>query len=322
MKAVALFSGGLDSILAVKLIKEQGIEVIGVTFTAPFFDSKNAEVMAKKINLPLTVRDITDEHLKIVKNPKHGYGKNMNPCLDCHILMAKKAGDFMREKGAYFIISGEVLGERPMSQNKAALRVVDKESGYDGYMLRPLSAKLFPLTIPEEKGWVDRERLLAIQGRSRKIQLKLADKYDLKDFPTPAGGCLLTDATFSERLKALFKINSEPDANDLELLKYGRHFPMDDVLIIISRNQGENERLMELAKGSDLIFQVKGYPGPKTILRGKADKEILEKAARFTVRYGKAKDLSSVEVWYWHPGKERKSIVVSVTDDLCYKPPV
>ncbi|MDO8886914.1 hypothetical protein [Candidatus Oleimmundimicrobium sp.] len=312
MKVVALFSGGLDSILAVRLIQEQGIKVVGITFTTPFFGSKDAEVMAKKISLPLTVQDITDEHLKIVKNPKHGHGKNMNPCIDCHVLMAKKAGDFMRKKGASFIISGEVLGERPMSQNKAALRVVDKESGYDGYVLRPLSARLLSPTIPEEKGWVDREKLLSISGRSRKVQLELAKKYNLQNFPTPAGGCLLTDGSFSNRLRDLLELNLKPDVNDLELLKYGRHFPTKEALIIVSRNQDENNKLIELAKDDDLFFQVRDYPGPKTILRGKASEKAVEMAAHLTVKYGKAKNVARVEVWCWHPGKERKLMIVNI----------
>ncbi|HDP70412.1 MAG TPA: DUF814 domain-containing protein [Actinobacteria bacterium] len=311
MKAVALFSGGLDSILAVKLIQEQEIEVEGITFATPFFGPRDAKKMAEEMEFSLTVRDITKEHLEIVKSPKHGYGKNMNPCLDCHILMAKKAGEFMKEAGASFIISGEVLGERPMSQNKIALRVVDKESGYDGYILRPLSAKLLNPTVPEEKRWVDRKKLLSIQGRSRKLQLELAKEYGLKDFPTPAGGCLLTDSSFSKRLKALFEINREPDANDLEVLKYGRHFPIDDAIIIVSRNQEENESLIGLVKESDMFFQVNGHPGPRTILRGNVSKEAIRKAAFLTVKYSKAKDLAEVEVWYWHPGKEKKLLVVA-----------
>ena len=315
MKAVALFSGGLDSILAAKLIQEQGVEVEGITFTTPFFDSKIAERMAGTINLSLTVQDITEEHLKIVKSPKHGYGKNMNPCLDCHILMTKKAGDFMREKDASFIISGDVLGERPMSQNKTALRTVDKKSGYEGYILRPLSSKLLPITVPEEKGWVDREELLSINGRSRKIQLELARKYDLRDFPTPAGGCLLTDDTFSNRLRDLLKVNSEPGVNELELLKYGRHFPINGALIVVSRNQDENEKLTELARDDDFLFQVKNYPGPKTILKGKTNRKMLEKAAELTMRYGKARDAVRVEVWYGHPNKKRESIIVDASID-------
>ena len=203
IKAVVLFSGGLDSILALKLIQEQGIEVKGVNFKTPFFGLGEAFVIAKDLDIDLEIIDITEELLKILKNPKYGFGKNMNPCIDCHALMFKKAGEYMNKIGASFILSGEVLGERPMSQNRNSLSIIERESGLEGKILRPLSALLLTETIPEKGGLVDRNKLLDISGRSRKRQMKMADEMGIKDYPSPAGGCKLTEPSFSKRLRTL-----------------------------------------------------------------------------------------------------------------------
>ncbi|MBC7106165.1 MAG: tRNA 4-thiouridine(8) synthase ThiI, partial [Firmicutes bacterium] len=238
MKALALLSGGLDSMLAAKLIQEQGIEVIGVAFTSPFFGPEKARRAAEWLGIPLHVIDITEDLIPILIRPKYGYGRNMNPCIDCHTLMVRKAGELMEELGASFIVTGEVLGERPKSQNAAALRIVARDSGMEGYLLRPLSAKLLPPTVPEEKGWVDRERLMGIQGRSRKPQMALAEKYGLKEYPSPAGGCLLTDPGLSRRLKGLLAEKPVPEPKDLELLKYGRHFKSPEgARIVVARTK-------------------------------------------------------------------------------------
>jgi len=204
IKAVALFSGGLDSILAVKLIQEQEIEVKGVNFKTPFFGLDKTFFAAKSLDMDLEIIDITQELLEILRNPKHGFGKNMNPCIDCHTFMFKKAGEYMSEIGASFIISGEVLGERPMSQNRNSLSVIERESGFEGRILRPLSALLLAETIPEKGGLVDRNKLLNISGRSRKRQMELAVKMGIEDYPSPAGGCKLTEPAFSKRLRDLF----------------------------------------------------------------------------------------------------------------------
>ncbi|MGB6371043.1 MAG: tRNA 4-thiouridine(8) synthase ThiI, partial [Atribacterota bacterium] len=204
IKAVALFSGGLDSILAVKLIQEQGIEVRGVNFKTPFFVLDKTFAAIKNLDINLEIIDITEELLKILKKPKYGFGKNMNPCIDCHALMFKKAGEYMNKIGASFILSGEVLGERPMSQNRNSLSIIERESGFEGKILRPLSALLLMETIPEKGGLVDRNKLLDISGRSRKRQMKLADEMGIKDYPSPAGGCKLTEPAFSKRLRDLF----------------------------------------------------------------------------------------------------------------------
>ncbi|MEJ2726735.1 MAG: tRNA 4-thiouridine(8) synthase ThiI [Deltaproteobacteria bacterium] len=224
MKALAVFSGGLDSMLAVKLILAQGIEVLGLFFETPFFTSGKARTFAASINLPLKVIDLTEPHLDLVKNPKHGYGGNMNPCIDCHALMLRKAGDMLEQERAGFIVTGEVLGQRPMSQNKKALLLVAAESGYGNLVLRPLSAKRLPVTVPEEKGWVRRQELLDIFGRSRKPQMELARTFGITEYPSPAGGCLLTDQVFSKRLKDLFSSRPSPALREIEVLKVGRHF--------------------------------------------------------------------------------------------------
>lgn len=297
MKAVALFSGGLDSLLAVKLIQEQKTEVIGISFISPFFGSEKAQKGAYELRIPLEIVDLTEELMEMIKKPKYGFGKHLNPCLDCHILMTKKAGEFMRKIGASFVISGEVLGERPMSQNKQALRIIEGESGLKDYLLRPLSAKLLPLTVPEKEGWVDREKLLDIKGRSRKIQLSLAQKYGLIEFPTPSGGCLLTDPIFSQRLKELLTLNPNPTRNNLELLKYGRHFTFPSARVVVSRNQSENEKLSFLLQPGDFLLELKNIPGPLTLVRGEfIGEEVLQEAACLTVRYSKAREFKKVEV--------------------------
>src|SRR3989338_780967 len=200
VKALCLLSGGLDSQLAVCVLKNQGIEVTGISFTSPFFGSKNAEKAAAAMNIELIVKDITSEHLPLVKNPPHGYGKCMNPCIDCHALMVKKAGEIALAQKFDIIATGEVIGERPMSQNLNSLGVVANDSGFKGVLLRPLSAKLLPPTKPEIDGLVSREKLLALSGRSRRPQMKLANEFGLKSYVQPAGGCLLTDPEFSKKL--------------------------------------------------------------------------------------------------------------------------
>ncbi|MEJ2568461.1 MAG: hypothetical protein P8Z50_06280, partial [candidate division WOR-3 bacterium] len=214
MKAVSLFSGGLDSILAVKIIQNQGIDVTAFHFVLPFNYIKNKKQInvvktAQELNIPIEIIPGEKDYIEIVKSPKYGYGKNMNPCIDCKIFIMKKAFSFMKKIGASFLFSGEVIGQRPMSQRKKVLEMIVKESGADGFLLRPLSAKLLPHTIPEEKGWVKREYLCDFEGRSRKPQIKLAKKLGVTEYPSPAGGCLLTDFDFSIRLKDAFKHNED-----------------------------------------------------------------------------------------------------------------
>ena len=291
IKALVLLSGGLDSILAVKILKEQKIEVVGLAFKSYFFNEKQAKKAAKHLRVPLKVIDFSKEHLKIVKGPKYGYGKGMNPCIDCHILMLKKAKKIMEKEKFHFVATGEVLGERPMSQNKRALKLVAEKSSLKNYLLRPLSAKLLEKTIPEEKGWVKREKLLDISGRSRKRQIALAKKWKIEYYPSPAGGCLLTDLEFSKRLRELFEKYPKFKGKDVELLKLGRHFWENNVKIVVGRDHQENLKIKKLAQKGDVLIELKDYPGPTTLIRnygkGKISKEILQIAKQKTKFYSK-----------------------------------
>jgi len=290
-KALVLFSGGLDSILAALFLKKQKIKVVGITFTSYFFGPEKAKEAAKKIGIFLKIVDFSKEHLKVVKKPKYGYGKSMNPCIDCHILMLKKAKEVMEKENFDFVATGEVLGERPMSQNREALEIVEKESSLKGYLLRPLSARLLPKTIPEKLLLVDREKLLDIKGRSRKRQIELAKEFKIKEYPTPAGGCLLTDLEFGKRLKKLFEIFPGCQGNDIELLKLGRHFWEGKVKIIVGRNEKENEEIKKLIRKGDILIEMKNYPGPTTLIRNYGKRKnlnkIIEKAKKLTQFYSR-----------------------------------
>ena len=285
--ALVLLSGGLDSILAVKILQEQQVDVTGLTFVSYFFNADSAKCAADKLKAKLKIVDFSDEHLEMVKEPCYGYGKAMNPCIDCHLLMLKKAKKIMKEEGFDFVVTGEVLGERPMSQNRSALELIEKESGLKGYLLRPLSAKLFSSTVAEQKGLIDRNKLFDISGRSRKRQIALAKKYGIKEYPTPAGGCLLTDLQFGQRLREL--LNHWPSAHgkDIHLLKLGRHFYLGDDKIIVGRNQQENKQIEELTQKGDILIEPKEFTGPTILIRSKkkVSEESLVKAKELMIKY-------------------------------------
>jgi tRNA-specific 2-thiouridylase len=306
-KAMGLISGGLDSILAARVILEQGIEVIGVTFTTPFFGSKGAEQATQAADIPLRIVDITETHLRMVRSPKHGYGGNMNPCIDCHILMLREAGGVMEREEGDFLFTGEVLGQRPMSQNKASLRIVERESGYAGRVLRPLSAKLLNETIPEQQGLVDRQRLLDISGRSRKRQLELARHYHITEFRTPAGGCLLTDPIFSRRLRDLFDHHDQAQIRDIELLKVGRHLRFSPTLkVIVGRNARDNERISQLLVPRDDLLKVEEYPGPLCLIPYGGSLDEVIKAAAICIRYSDAPKEEPITVLWSKAGEEKR----------------
>lgn len=308
VKAVALFSGGLDSILAVRLIQESGIDVRGVTFETPFFSALKAKDAAERIGLPLTIIDFTEAHLEMLRAPRYGYGRNMNPCIDCHTLMLKHAGRFMEEIGACFIITGEVLGQRPMSQGKQSLYVVAKNSGYQDYIVRPLSAKLLPVTKPEQDGLIDRERLMDIQGRGRKTQMRMADQFGVTTYTNPAGGCLLTDPEFSKRLKELFENQPGYSIRDIELLKYGRHFRLaDGTKVVVGRNKSDNEGIKKLHKTGDMLVRMENYPGPTVLITGGCSDEALRTSSSLCALYSDApKDQDVAAVC--RTGEESRSI--------------
>ncbi len=296
VKAIALFSGGLDSILAAEVVHRQNIEVLCLSFETPFFTAEKAKAAARQINLPLVVENFTADHLAMLKSPRYGYGKNMNPCIDCHTLMLKFAGRKMEETGADFILTGEVLGQRPMSQGKQSLYVVAKNSGYADYILRPLSALLLDPIKAEREGKIDRSRLLAIQGRGRKIQMQMADDFGIKNYSPPAGGCLLTDAIFTRRLRDLFSHEEDRQIRDIELLKYGRHFRVnDDCKIIVGRNKADNNSLQTMVREEDLVLFMDGFPGPQVVVPY-GDESVMNTAASLCVRYSDAPDDQEAKV--------------------------
>lgn len=308
IRALSLFSGGLDSILAVKILQNAGIEVAGICFVSYFFDSKSAKLSAKKLGIKLIEYDFKNEHLEVVKNPIYGYGKYMNPCIDCHALMFKKAGEVMKDRGFDFLASGEVLGQRPKSQNSQALNCVDKLSGMKGYIIRPLSAKLLEETIAERQGKINRDKLFDISGRGRSRQMELAKKFGIKKYPSPAGGCLLTDKNFSEKLKELLEKNDDPDAESLELLKFGRHFWSGDNKIVVGRNKEEClKKLPKLASKDDVLLELVDFKGPLVLVHGESiDEDVILKAGELTKKYcGRAKDLDGVKVRVRRGGEER-----------------
>jgi len=291
IKAIVLLSGGLDSRLAVKLLQEQGIKVMALHFLLPFsgcckpdcaFNFTQMQGIALKI-VDCTEGKNFDEYIKIIKKPKYGYGSGMNPCIDCRIFMLRKAKDYAKKTKAHFIATGEVLNERPMSQHGKALAIAEKESGLEGKLLRPLSARLLPETEVEKKKLADRNKLLAIKGRSRKQQIALAKKYHIS-YPSPAGGCLLCEKEFVVKLRDLFKHKKRIYPVDVELLKIGRHFRINNTKIIVGRNELENKKLLKLAKRKDILLEVKDVPSPITLMQGKGNNKI-KKAAALTIRY-------------------------------------
>ncbi|MBI5440387.1 MAG: hypothetical protein HY900_04150 [Deltaproteobacteria bacterium] len=306
VKAIALLSGGLDSTLAVKLMLDQGIEVVALNFKTPFCNcttkssscKHEAVRVAREFGIPVRVRFKGMEYLRLVERPKHGYGRGLNPCIDCRIFMHRAAVELMREEGASFLVTGEVLGQRPMSQRRDAIRVIERESGTEDLLLRPLSAHHFEPTLPEREGWVDRAKLLAISGRSRKEQIRLAENLGVTDYPCPAGGCLLTDAEFAAKLKDLFLHKPGYDLTDVRLLRTGRHFRLSPELkVVLGRDQRENEvleRRARAARGS-LLLRPADFKGPSALAREACGDAELETIGRILLRYA-AEERGTIEL--------------------------
>ncbi|MFA6193773.1 MAG: tRNA 4-thiouridine(8) synthase ThiI [Parcubacteria group bacterium] len=287
VRALVLFSGGLDSILAVKILASQGIETTALVFTSYFFDAKPAEKSARENNIKLKIVDFSKKHFEIIKNPRYGRGVGMNPCIDCHLLMLKEAKKLVGPGKYCFLATGEVLGQRPMSQNFRALELIEKKAILAGKILRPLSAKVLPETEMEKSGMVDREKLLGISGRSRKEQIELAKKYNVKYYPTPAGGCILTDKEYSKKLRESLENIKKLEPSDFELLRIGRHFWEGNTKIILGRNHKENLILKKLAEKKDILIEPKDIPGPTALIRGKGSKETLDCAKKLLLKYTK-----------------------------------
>jgi tRNA-specific 2-thiouridylase len=298
VRALGLCSGGLDSMLSALVLRKQGIEIQWITFETPFFSSENARQASKTTGIPLMVRNITRSYLEMLKNPHCGYGKYMNPCMDCHALMFNQAGTIMRENGFNFLFSGEVLGQRPMSQTMSSLRYVEKRSGFDGHIVRPLSAKKLPITLPEQQRLLNRDLLLDISGRSRKPQMKLAKEFGIASYPSPAGGCLLTDKGYASRLKDLFDHRDTFTERELHLLKHGRHLRLNKTTkIAVGRTQKDNENILKYYDPDlDTLIKVKKFPGPVVLMPHGGSKEIMILAASICAGYSKAPDATPVEV--------------------------
>lgn len=284
--------------LAGLVLKDQGIDVTWVCFETPFFSAAKAHRASRMTGIPLIIRSIFPIYLEMLKNPSAGYGQYMNPCMDCHALMFRLAGEMMKARGFDFLFSGEVLGQRPMSQTFPSLRYVAKRSGMDGYIVRPLSARRLPETIPEKEGLIQRERLLDLSGRSRKAQISLAAEYGLTSYPAPAGGCLLTDKGYSHRLRDLFDHQATYTESEMHLLRYGRHLRLDSrTKIIVGRTRKENEWIQKyLDPDRDIVIKTMGYPGPTAVIPGgRAAEAMLKRAAAICAGYSKAPTDSSVD---------------------------
>jgi len=289
--AIGLLSGGLDSTLAAKLLIDQGIEVRAVNFVSPFCtctpkSSGCASVITavKQLgNIPLKRITLGDDYLEMVKNPNYGYGRGINPCIDCRIMKIRKAAEYMREIGASFLFTGEVLGQRPMSQHQRAMDIIDKESGIAGFILRPLSAGVLSPTVPENEGWVNRELLLTITGRSRKRQMVLAAEKGIHDFQCAAGGCLLTDKNFALRMKDYLSHCDKPSCADMHLLKIGRHFRLgngDEV--VVAHDDDEGTRLLQLRRNRATILAAENFSAPVVLLQGTDKASALRKMLEYT----------------------------------------
>ncbi len=329
-KVIAMLSGGLDSLLAVKIMLEQGFEVIGLHFILTFTNSKikkekdNYKEFSIHPILKIKVLNIYNdlEYFKIIEKPKYGYGQGINPCIDCKIYMFKKAKELMKEFGASFIVTGEVLGQRPMSQLKRQMEIIEKEAGLQNIILRPLSALLLPETEPEKNGLVDRQKLFAISGRTRKKQMELAEYFGIKEYPTPGGGCMLTDKIFSKRVKDLF--NNKPDYNltDLHLLKIGRHFRINkNTKIIVGRNEMENKELEDfaLSLSKPFIYPV-DIPGPSLLIDGELNNEIFDIVNKILFRYSDASQRDTILIKILNSGENNELILKKSEREIKLQP--
>ena len=316
IRALGLFSGGLDSMLAAAVLRAQGIDVTLICWVTPFFGAARARESAAHLGLPLKEADLTDRFLPLIYDPPHGFGRGHNPCIDCHALMLREAGALMAPEGFDFLFTGEVLGQRPMSQNRGSLNLIARESGFADLLLRPLCAKSLQATVPEIRGWVDRERLLNFSGRGRKRQLALAREYGITRYPAPAGGCLLTDPGYAIRIKELLRHVREASRTDLELLAYGRHFRLPGgAKLVVGRTQRDNEAIQALRAPEHFLLQVDHYPGPLVLGWEGAGEEDLSAAAGLAAAYSDAPEGTPVTVSARHGGPDRIFHLVTPNKD-------
>ncbi|NKB89910.1 MAG: hypothetical protein GKS06_16985 [Acidobacteria bacterium] len=335
IRALGLMSGGLDSTLAANLIQNLGVEVLGLHFSTGFCVADRHRLLGNfnnrdkpyrndalhagaQLEVPVEIIDIKDRYLpEVVLNPKHGYGSGMNPCIDCRIFMLHRAKEIMAERDYDFIFTGEVLGQRPMSQRRPPMHMIEKETGLEGLLLRPLSAHVMPPTIPEEKGWVDRDKLHGIVGRGRHKQMQLAEEFGLVDYPQPAGGCcFLPDENYSRKLRDLLTFNGpDVDPDDMMLLKVGRHFRLgDDVKIIVGRHESENDFLERFRDGRGSVW-VEDYSSPLTLIEGPLSAADLEFTCQITARYSAGRNESEIPVHWQVDGEQGQLRVQPLGED-------
>jgi len=302
MRCVALLSGGLDSMLAVRLMQDQGVEVEALNFRTLFACCQDqAGRAARELGVPLTVVAPEDDYLDIVKYPRFGYGKGANPCIDCRIYMFQRARRFMDQSGARFVVSGEVLGQRPKSQKRRDMEIIAYHAGLEELLVRPLSARVLPPTLPERAGWIDRRRLGAIRGRGRKELIQLARQYGLSQIPTPSTGCALTEPQFARKVHDLIQLQPHSTQSDFELLRVGRHFRWDAATkVIIGRRETENEQLKSLFEAGDLrgaaLLTPENFKGPRALVVGVASDAALDFAAGLVLRFSKPGSCAAAEV--------------------------
>jgi tRNA U34 2-thiouridine synthase MnmA/TrmU len=313
-----MLSGGLDSTLAVKLMIEQGIEVEAINFVTPFCQCRKggcgAAEAAKTFNIPLKTMSAGTEYLRMVRNPKFGYGKNLNPCVDCRIFMLKKAKKYANQIGAKFIFTGEVLGQRPMSQHKGALDLIEREAGLQGKIVRPLSGKLLPKTEAEARGFVEAKALRDISGRSRKRQIEMTKEFNIDKYPCAAGGCLLTDRKFANKLRDLFQHRKRVTVKEVNLLKVGRHFRLGENKIIVGRNEAENGVLLRSKQKTDYYFEALDCGSPTTILQGSKTKAAIKTTAGLTAYHSDKKNGETL-VSFGKNSLDRKITVLALVQE-------
>jgi hypothetical protein len=323
MKAVMLLSGGLDSRLAMKLLLDQGVELhalnhttIFCTCTARASCKHEALKAADEFGVPISVRNVTEEFLRVIANPRYGYGSGVNPCIDCRIMLLRSARALMPEVGAAFVATGEVLGERPMSQRRDAMYLIERQAGLQGLVVRPLCAQALEPSIPEREGWVDRARFKAITGRGRRPQIELAGQIGVRDYPCPAGGCRLTEPGFSRRMKDLMA-HEGLSLDDVRLLRVGRHFRLAPAArLVVARDEEENRHVRALARPGDRLLEAEGVSGPLSLLRGDGGADAVAMAARVTARYGRGRELQTVSVSVGGPTAERICVAPASDEEV------
>ncbi|MDH5637276.1 MAG: hypothetical protein OEZ04_02175 [Nitrospinota bacterium] len=308
IKVLGLVSGGLDSHLATRIMKKLGYDITALNFTSPFCNctrkdhgcKNEAARLAEELGIKVQVEFMGQEYIDLVRNPKHGYGKNMNPCVDCRIMIFRRAKVVMENIGAAFIFTGEVVGQRPMSQKAVRMALIDKEAGLSGMVVRPLSAQILPPTIPEQNGMVDREEMLAIQGRSRKDQIRIMrDEYEVTENLCSSGGCSLTDPQFAHRMRDLLDNNSDASVKDARFLRVGRHFRVSPgIKVIVGRDESENDRLEKMAGENDFLFMPEEVRGPLSVVKGAFGKEDLDPICKAVARYCPGEDDRTVKIKY------------------------